>query len=353
MLKDAVFGTAALASAATGCAATPTATVPREPWSGHLDPRAADELLASIDKRLAWIDRQTLPDHVVPLSKLAKTEEASQDLAAKTALTRKAMRALYVTGRFADLPDELKAHPGVQARLAAIQPDMDDAVLGMTALLEAMTAEDHRRMQRHLRNDPGLGERIARYVERPALEDGVPFRRRMGVRAGILQLTDRMRAQSPALVTEPLVRKVRRIEARPQAGAEQARMIASRIGEQAFWDHQEKIAAIHEAWLAKLGPEGTMAATAPVVAAPGPAATPAAAAAPATEKQGDKTVRTGAIIMGFGAGSVLAGLLFWGIAEATASDGLLIPAIVLGVTVGPILLIVGLITVIVGAGMSA
>jgi hypothetical protein len=44
---------------------------------------------------------------------------------------------------------------------------------------------------------------------------------------------------------------------------------------------------------------------------------------------------------------------FAGLAAATSTSALWIPAVVLGVTIGPILLVVGLIVVIVGAIMRA
>ena len=62
---------------------------------------------------------------------------------------------------------------------------------------------------------------------------------------------------------------------------------------------------------------------------------------------------TGAVTMGFGAGSVTLGLIFYGLYAATSASGFLIPALVLGVTIGPILLLVGLIILIVGACMKA
>ena len=57
--------------------------------------------------------------------------------------------------------------------------------------------------------------------------------------------------------------------------------------------------------------------------------------------------------MGFGLGSVALGLILGGIAAATSASGFIIPALVLGVTIGPILLVAGLIVVIVGAVMKA
>ena len=69
----------------------------------------------------------------MPRTRGARIPGYAAELEKQTVLTRKAMRSLYVTGRFLDLPDELKAHPGVQARLLAVAPDMDDAVVGYTS----------------------------------------------------------------------------------------------------------------------------------------------------------------------------------------------------------------------------
>ena len=366
-----------------------------------LDPDAADAVLASLDARLAWIDEQALPDDVVPMSRLPHDAERARC----ERLVHKAARSLYATGRFIDLPDELKAHPEVQARLRSLRGDMDEAVLGMTDVLERLTPDDHKRVQRCLRDDGAFAERLASYLERPAAEDGIPFKRRFGMRATLLQLSGRMAAQSPALVTEPMVRKVRKIQARPRPEAEQLRQLAARMGQDAFWAHQEKMAALHAAWARKLGrptgmlaalaqaegPDGVMpgsalrpgdAATvpanepagaappttpAPVTQPAPPQAAPAPAPSPATlgevppelppredpDQPGEGTISTGATIMGFGAGSVVLGLGFWGLASATGAEALLYAGVFFGVTLGPILLVVGLVVLLVGLVIKA
>jgi hypothetical protein len=332
--------TSSVAGALDGCA--PRQAAPRTAASiaADLDPQAAEATLSEIDRRLAWIDQETFADDIVPLSRLRQNEALAGQLQRDTMLVRKSMRSLYLTGRFLDMPEELRVHPGVQARLLAMQGDMDDAVLGMTDRLERMTDEDHRRVRDRLTSDPMLAERIAQALERTAAEDGMSFERRFGVRASILDLAGRMRAQSPALVTDPLVRKVRRIQARPRSGAAEERRLAAQIGEEAFWEHQKRMATLHDAWALRL--------------AAYQAPQRAAASAPAEEKPrnphaGDRTISTGGYVMGFGFASVVVGLIFAGLASAFSAPGLYIPAVVLGITIGPILLIVGLIMVIVGA----
>ena len=184
-----------------------------------------------------------------------------------------------------------------------------------------MTPEDHRQLQRQLRSDRGFAERLARYVEQPANEDGIPFRRRFGVRSGILQISQRMAAQSPALVTDPLIKKVRRIQAGPRSTSEQARLLAARMGQEAFWAHQEKMALLHEAWLTRIASSNTTPSSNASVTAAGQAE-------PAQRTPGQSTARSGLIIMGFGAGCRARAHVL-GIAEATAVEGFIVPAIIL------------------------
>jgi len=335
-----------------------------------LDPEAADALLAKIDARMAWIASASLPDDVLPLSKLSPGGAAiSGDEVARTGtLVRKAVRTLYMTGRFLDMPEEMKVHPGVQARLGAMQTEMDDAVMGMTDRLERMTPDDHRRVQDYLKKDDLFGERLARVLEKTASDDGLTFQRSFGLRSATLDLSQRMAAQSPALVVDPLVRKVRRIEAHPRSDAEEARRLAARVGEEAFWAHQERIALLHEAWTTRLGARSALASGAlatstyvwPSSAPPAAQTSDDTRIEPAPtpplrvyRTSGQQTMKAGGITMGFGLGSVALGLICAGIATAPALSGFIWPALILGVTIGPILLVVGLIIVIVGAAIRA
>jgi hypothetical protein len=350
---------AAAVAGAPGCASPPR-SAPASPASvanvaAQLDPVAADALLAKIDARMEWLRTASLPEDVLPLSRMPRGPDADAELAATGTLVRKSIRTLYLTGRFLDLPDTMKVHPGIQARLRAVQPEMDDAVLGMTGRLERMTPDDHRHVQAHLQKDDLFGERLARLLEGTASGDGLSFQRTFGVRSATLELSQRMAAQSPSLVVDPLVRKVRRIEAHPRSDAEEARRLAARVGQEAFWAHQERLALLHDAWATRLGTASALASNTYVWSTSAP---PVETVVPNrqaeyNDRRAHNTLKTGGIIMGLGGGSVALGLIFAGLASATSVSGFVVPALVLGVTIGPILLVAGLITVIVGAAMLA
>jgi hypothetical protein len=366
--------TAFALGAAPGCASPQRrvdASAPPSPAdvAAHLDPEAADALLAKLDARMDWIKTASLPDDVLPLSKLAGgAAMAGPEIAETSTLVRKAVRTLYMTGRFRDLPEDMKVHPGVQARLGAMQNEMNDAVMGMTDRLERMTPAEHLRVQDYLKKDELFGERLARVLEKTAADDGLSFQHSFGLRSATLDLSARMAAQSPALVVDPLVRKVRRIEAHPRSDAEEARRLAARVGEETFWAHQERMTMLHEAWLTRLGPRSALASGAlasstyvwPTSAPPPTQTSDDTLIEPAPPPQphllptpGQRAMKAGGITMGFGLGSVALGLICAGIASAPALSGFIWPALILGVTIGPILLVVGLIILIVGAAIRA
>jgi hypothetical protein len=378
LLKSgAAIGAVGMLATTAGCATTgsptgfsPTAHDPRT-LADSLDPDSVDALLASVDRRLAWMDQQhDLPTHIVPLPPAPRGEAYERQAVHTKRVVTRSLRSLYLTGCFIDLPDEIKTHPDVLSRFASLRTDMDDAVLDMTAVLKKMTPADHRATQAYLRKNPDFGEHVAKYLEQTASEDRLPFKRRFGVRASVLDLSSRMRAQSPALVVDPIVSKVERLHARPRTDAEQIRLLSAKMGEEVFWAHQEKLAALHDAWTIRLSNDprrpqiaGGWATGAPP--APGATAAPVATGGYATgypiplepgpvrPAPGASTVAAGRNILGASALSLVLGLAFWQAAEVTAADAFLFPAVVLGITVGPILLVVGLLVLLVGAAMQA
>jgi hypothetical protein len=333
-----------------------------------LDAEGAESYLRKMDRRLAWIDTNNGSSLVPPLPRQCSPErQAEYDRFGH--LFRMSVRSLYMTGCFLEAPEELQAHPGMQGRIGAAQEGMDEAVFGTADMLESLTPEQHQRIRQTLQDKPELAEDLARFLDAPAKADDMPLKRRYLLRSGILDLATKMKAQSPALVIDPYIRKVRRIQARDPAtlAADSSRLAATRIGEEAFWAYQERMAKFSVAWERKLAQADAGPPT-PATAPPHPSAAPlqpyapplkqppAGAKAPPRPGQptgGQKTLTAGGHIMGYGLGSIGVGLLFAGLYKLTSVTAFAYPALVLGVTVGPILLVVGLIVLIVGAIIRA
>jgi hypothetical protein len=346
LLKGGVaIGGTAGALASPGCAHGPYLDADELPLP---DPAVVEGIVASLDRRLAWIDQQSLPPSLIPRPGRPLSPEQQERAARWTTLFRQSVRTLYVTGRFLDLPDEIKIHPDVQERVLAAQPEMNEAVFGVTELLESLGPADHRGIRATLRARPDLGEQLAGLLDEPAREDGIPFKRRMSVRSIALGLTERMAAQSPALTIDPYVRRVRKLEARPPTDEDHERLMIARMGEQKFREHERRLAALSSQWQRQRAQNAAPAAHPPTESPP-----PARAAQPQPPSRGKRTLSAGGKIMGFGVGSVVLGLVFAGLNALFSTEAFLYPALIFGVTIGPIVLVVGLLVVIVAAIMLA
>jgi hypothetical protein len=322
---------------ASGAEAASVDSTPR------LDPAAVEASLNHIDKRMkSFLTMDLFP-------RAPKTPQEADLFARQDRLTRTAMRTLYFTGAFNELEEQDRAHPGVQERIRRMQGEMDEAVDGMTTFLESLTPAQHQAVQEQLQADPDLGKKVGDVFQKVAKDDGFGFLRRLDLRVAFDDVAQKMRVQNPALLIDSQTRKVRRIQATAATDAERERATAVRAGEQAFWDFQERNAKYLGAWDEVYSKRPR----ADVVALEG-TYDEIEVPKPDDPTRRPKTVLSvGGYIMGFGGGSALTGLALYGLAAATATTAsaspLYWPSIVLGVTVGPVLLVVGLVVVIVGA----
>jgi hypothetical protein len=356
LLKAAALVGGGLAGVTAGCIRNPELKAPREAysWLESLDSKAAQKVVDSFGHRLAWINEQTLPEEIISSSMLQKLSPLQ--VASSGDLVKKSIRSLYAVGRFMDLSDELKAHPKIQEQMASLQPEIDDAALGMLGMLEQMTPNDHKVLRDHLRDDPEFGERIAMMIDETAKEDGLPFQRRFGVRSSILQLASRMGAQSPALVTDALVSKGRRLEA--LSSEEHHHLYESKFGKEKLAAYEQKLVAIHGAWMQQSQPVMSAASqpssqpsSQPVAQQPPPPKPDPMPMLPPQQApvRGVKLLRAGGYMMGLGAVSTGIGAILLSVSAAEVP----IIGLVLGITLGPILLAVGLIVLLIGLIVKA
>lgn len=149
-------------------------------------------------------------------------------------LTRKTFRSLMLTGALAELPVEQRSHVEVQRRLADSMQEMDDAMFGMTELLEELPASERADVGRALRDDPLLGMRIMGEVDREAASLGVSMGVRTRMRSVSTHVVSRLR-QSPDLTIAEYTGKFRKLEARHGARAEAERQVATALASELLW----------------------------------------------------------------------------------------------------------------------
>ncbi len=333
--RDFIFGGAASVGLVAGESEAAT------PATLNFDPAALEATLNKIDERMGSFREMDFAPREA-------TNTAEQELfASRTRVTRAAIRTLYFTGQFMELKEHERLHPGVQARMARMQPEMDEAVDGMATFLEALTPADHKKVQDDLKADPELSGRIGDLLQQVAKEDGMSFSRRFDMRVAIDDFTRRMQTQNPAIVIDPYVQKTRKVQANAGTLEERERALQVRAGEKAFWEFQQRSKAHVNAWdevyearpridlaqLERMYPEDAM------------------ERVDRTAKP-SKLMRIGGYLMGAGFGSAALGGIFYLIAAANATSasasGFFIPALIFGVTIGPGLLLAGLIVLIIG-----
>ena len=304
--------------------------------------------LPDMDVFLAALDHGV--DHIEGWSPAAGDAEGGESNRPVDRLSRKALKTLFLTAMFSDLPPEGQMHPGMQERIRRATPDIDEAVFGMTERVRSRTPDEWKATQAVLRGPTNPGMLVADKIDRHAAACALPMRRRLQTRAMFAHVDGRLRKQPPGLLVDEIVTKVDKLRERGGSPEEFQQKMSSRIGEQAFQEHQQRLAAYVQQWEARgvpsLGaksvdggpePEATDGGT--VDDSVSPQAEPPAAESDSSSR----TLTAGLIIMGIGSVVLLAS----GIAFATAS-AYLIPAAI-AMTVGGVILLIGLIVTIVGA----
>jgi hypothetical protein len=163
---------------------------------------------------------------------LAARARASEDLARKT------LRSMLLVGTLAELPPDQVALEGVQQRLRGSMEEFDDAVFGMTQMLEQLSPSDRATVSKALQDDPGLGMRIMGSFDQEAAALGISKGARAKLRAVSTQACARLRQSSEFVIAE-YTGKVRKIEARHGARAEAQRKAAAALGGALLWQQAE------------------------------------------------------------------------------------------------------------------
>jgi hypothetical protein len=272
-----------------------------------------DAFLAQYDSGLATIDRGS---DRRPFGSPGGSEGARGE-----AMAKRALRSLYAVGAFADLEVEEQAHPGVQARMARLLPELSESLQECTAYLEVTAPGSRLRIREALAENPDLPLQLAEAVDDAGGAAGVSARTRRKFRLAATQLGFRLRHHDPALLAGEYVTKVRKIEAWSGDRARLQRQIVARIGAASLADKEARFVAAQGRWatLVSYEQEGI------VTAAPGP--TPGSGAARAAA-------------WSFGIGLVAGGLGLLMLASGEFAG-------VFGLTVGAAALVVGLILLLI------
>ncbi len=186
-----------------------------------------------MDAYLARVDGGM--DRIARWSVTADHPAFTGDRAATDTLARSSIQTLYLTGMLGDLPIAQQQHAGMQERLWANLPLMDDALERMYDFLASRTDTDLARVQAALRGPDRVAERIADALDEQAALAGVSEWRRRQVRDTIGLAAWRLAHQPPALIVDEYQDKLARVDASDIAAEARTRWLASMVGERLFW----------------------------------------------------------------------------------------------------------------------
>ncbi len=154
-------------------------------------------------------------------------------------LGRKSLKTMYATGMFGDLPVESQVHPGMQDRMWAVQPDMDESIAGITELLHGQAPEDLARVQSELRERPAFVSHVSETLDEEAARSGLSGARRHQFRTQMLQVGWRLQHQPPSLLVNEYVVKAEKVSASDIQSEARQRWLVAKVSERAFWQVEQ------------------------------------------------------------------------------------------------------------------
>jgi hypothetical protein len=225
-------GAAAGAAAVASCGTVLPRGGASDGWPSLTQAELAD-YLARVDRGMEAIARGTILPRPATDSAVTPKETVSDE-----ALAKQGLRALVAASAYLDLDERSRQHPEVQRRLERWLPELDEAVVGMTAKIAELNPERAAAVQCALRENPELGLILSEKLDEPARLLDVPLKRRLQMRSIITHYAWRMRVQSPSLVADEYLTKMHKIAALTGKSEELKRQLATRLTGEALWRYE-------------------------------------------------------------------------------------------------------------------
>jgi len=313
----ALLATAGAGMAATGCATSQTAAKAPVDLSGILQ----------------WLDntQASILKTQVDTTKLAASGKLTPRTHALIDLSKRIINGLLVVGIYNDLPASMKRDPQMQQYLKAQVPEFDKATLQLMGYLESLTPTQRAEIKADLQVNQTVAE-LQQMVHQEAGKHNVPSTRTRQFDQLFGQAAWRFKHQDPGAYIDEVLSKADRTLARH--GLSKSRRQA--LSKAALADLYKPPAARKSA--ATASPRGRK-----VAQSPEPHDY-------RDEKRDNTTATVGGAMVGIGLGLGLFGMLMAvGSGGISGIAGLFWVGMVTGVTIGGLVLIIGIIVAIVGA----
>ena len=193
---------------------------------------------AMLDDQLGMLSKPGLLQRIVGnYTGKPVTDDVQQKLTAQDAMFRRLLSTVLLTQGFRELPLETQVHPAVQDRMWKHSDLIANTVFEIGDMLANLDETQRKNIQTTMRKEPDLAMTLGEALDDRAGRAGLSRSRRKQLRAMMQQTTFRLRDQHPAAVIDEYVDKVDRL--RPTS-PDHARAIdaAEELSERAFWRRQ-------------------------------------------------------------------------------------------------------------------
>ncbi len=329
--------TGAVALTSGGCALLGAVPAPNGTGQGAqkvLNQQELKAYVAQTDNTLATLARVKGFAHRLPN---ARPQDPGWSKAATEVevLGRKALRSLTFAGLLGNLAPENQQDPLIQAQVRKMQPELDETVFSMSAVMSSASKEQRLQVQDAFRNNPRGRKLLVAFFDGPANDLGVPRQKRKQMLRIIDQVSWRMQKQPAETLFDEYVAQVEKV-ARKSGQLEQLRRhVATATTRNMLWSKSLN-AATPTVAVAQTSPDDKKIRRRPLEKEP------KTARGPLTRK--GKELTAGGILFGVGLASVAATLGLWLGAGNIAGMFLITPA--------SVITLVGLITLFVGLARS-
>ena len=328
-----IIGAGAVAASTSGCANIEGLISPN--WA-DVSPKEMGSFLVDFDKAMHGIaiaESQSGLQHAF---------KSSNYQGADVRLFRQGMRSLLMLGSFRELSMDGKMHPGVQQRMQYSSPELVSAVKGLTGKLASMSSKERSNLKKKLKEKPELAERVLEAMDHEAASVGIPIRRRVQLRK-MGHVIMRQLKNAPDLFIDEYTTKSNKLLAQDLTDEATTKLMIAHMGKEGYKKKMQEVEAAMLRWQ-KLGVD-TSSIGYELLLDPDEIDL-------AQRKDEDKAsanlYRKGLKSLGLGFKITIIGLVIMGIGDLLDSGVLLGIGVVPGITVGPIIIVVGLITLLIG-----
>jgi hypothetical protein len=316
-------------------------TVSPQSFSNVISPEVKKMSIEKMDRYLVELDRTMNRISAYPTIGKSKFYSSNKILSNKDIeFITMCSRTLLLTGNFGELSTEEQVHPGVQERLKYSAQEMSATINKAMANLTSLQSDDYTKIKSILNNEPEVGDMALDILVQLSREANVPKRRSRQLNAIGKKVLKRLKHSPEMFINESLTKCSKKMNTQLGYDDDTIKLLEARLGKDEADKKIEEILAADQYWgdlKHKAIPIGFEVehSIKTIQGKPDP-----------KEKKALKSLGIGALI-------TATGWLLVAIGSAAAMDFLMVVGVIAGITIGPLIIIIALITLLVLASKKS